>query len=165
MSVIITSGDIFQSQCEALVNPVNCDGVSGAGLALLFKNKFPHNYRDYRKHCIRGWMRLGEVFVVADDHLYPTHATKYIINFPTKDRWRNQSKLIDIQRGMASLMNAVVEWKMASVAIPALGCGLGGLEWSEVLPVIQEACERLPEKASNSTPLVEGVEVRIYAPC
>lgn len=126
-------GDLFASGAEALVNPVNCVGVAGKGLALEFKKRWPEVYGRYRRDCNSGWMRPGKLSV----HLNNEGVT--IIGFPTKSHWRDPSRLLDIQGGLLALKIYLKTYTVASVAIPALGCGLGGLDWADVRPLIAEA--------------------------
>ena len=121
-------GNIFDSDAEALVNPVNCVGVMGAGLALQFKQRFPGNYRYYKRECKEGRIALGQVLVVPISMTNP----KYIINLPTKKHWKDKSHLWVIGNGLAALRREINELDIKSVAIPALGCGLGGLGWEVV---------------------------------
>ena len=143
-----TSGDIFEEDVEALVNPVNCVGVMGAGLALAFKKKYPDNFYAYRKMC-PDTMVPGNLFLYREsDDSNP----KYIINFPTKDHWSDPSRLEYITSGLKSLRNVVKTRNLLSIAMPALGCGLGGLEWDTVRELI------------IATMNIEGVIVTVFEP-
>lgn len=134
-NIRLVHGDILAAEAEALVNPVNCVGVMGKGLALQFKRAFPENYIAYYKACKEGLVKPGTVFVYSDPmHMLPHH----IINFPTKRHWRDKSHMGDIALGLVSLVSEVRRLNIMSIAIPPLGCGLGGLQWGEVLPCIQK---------------------------
>jgi O-acetyl-ADP-ribose deacetylase (regulator of RNase III) len=124
-------GDIFQTDAEALVNPVNCIGTMGRGLALQFKNAFPDNFKAYELACAREDVQPGRMFVFETGYLTNP---KYIINFPTKRHWRGNSRIEDIESGLKALADEIRHRSIRSVAIPALGCGLGGLEWGQVRP-------------------------------
>ena len=124
-------GNIFDAGVEALVNPVNCVGVMGAGLALEFKHRFPGNYKLYREACERGEVQLGRVHAVV------VGVEKYVVNFPTKHHWLNRSHIQDIEYGLVDLQRNIRALRIKSIAIPALGCGLGGLSWGSVKPVIE----------------------------
>lgn len=128
MAIKYVSGDIFESGAEALVNPVNTVGVMGKGLALEFKKRFPQNYLEYKYACTQARIKTGRVFVTKD--LF----RGYIINFPTKKHWKDSSNLEDISLGIEDMIRVVHKMKIKSVAVPALGCGLGGLEWEMVKP-------------------------------
>ncbi len=137
-----TNGDILKADVEALVNTVNCAGVMGRGIALQFKNKFEENFKAYKKICDAGKLRPGAMFVYDQGSLFNP---RYIINFPTKDHWRAKSKMEDIESGLLALVREVKERGIKSIAIPPLGCGLGGLRWSDVRPRIEAAFKDLSE--------------------
>lgn len=137
------AGDLFAEDVEALVNAVNCVGVMGRGVALQFKRTFPENFKAYAEHCKRREMRPGRVFVFETaNHDNP----RYIINFPTKRHWRDKSRLEDIESGLKSLVRAIEQRRIRSTALPALGCGLGGLDWArEVRPMLAASLSQLPD--------------------
>lgn len=127
------SGDIFSSGCDILVNPVNTVGVMGAGLALNFKSKYPGMFQRYFDDCRAGLLRVGEV------KLYPVeHGKRFIANFPTKEHWGNSSKIEWIQDGLDDLREKLngVAVSGKSIAFPKIGCGLGGLDWEDVKPLL-----------------------------
>lgn len=123
-------GNIFESKAAALVNPVNCVGVSGKGLALEFKRRFPDSFEAYRTACIMRSIKVGKVYPFWDN-------TVWIVNFPTKRDWRKPSQIDWIRWGLADLRDWLAENHVQSVAIPALGCGLGGLAWEDVKKEIE----------------------------
>jgi O-acetyl-ADP-ribose deacetylase (regulator of RNase III) len=126
---IPAQGDLLEAGAEALVNPVNTAGVMGKGLALQFRETYPDNYRAYRQACDDGKVQPGRMFV----YTYTAHTPiRYIINFPTKRHWRHPSRMEDIESGLAALVTDVLLLSVRSVAVPPLGCGLGGLPWAEV---------------------------------
>jgi len=130
------TGDILESDAEALVNTVNCVGVMGRGVALQFKNVFPANFKAYVAACKHEEVQPGKMFVFETNKLTNP---KYIINFPTKRHWRGKSRIEDIQSGLKALVNEIRDRNIKSIAIPPLGSGLGGLDWSEVRVLIEEA--------------------------
>lgn len=135
-------GNLLQANVEALVNTVNCVGVMGKGIALQFKQAFPDNFQQYEKACNDGRVQLGEVYVVARGK---GTTPAYIINFPTKYHWKAKSRLSDIKSGLQSLVSAIRHLGIESIAVPPLGCGNGGLDWSDVRPLIEEAFALLPD--------------------
>ncbi len=139
-------GDLFQSRAQTLVNTVNCVGVMGKGVAEQFKKRFPDMFEDYKRRSDRKMVRLGEPY------LYEHSPDLQIVNFPTKDHWRSPSRLADIERGLDYLAKHSADWKITSIALPPLGCGNGGLEWSEVGPLIFSKLHALP------------FDVEVYAP-
>lgn len=138
------TGNLLQADAEALVNTVNTEGVMGKGVALQFKRAFPDNYRAYRAACEAGQVKLGRVFVFDSGRMgHP----RYIINFPTKGHWRSRSRLADIETGLEDLRRVIGELQIESIAVPPLGCGLGGLRWEDVRPRIEAALSTLPVRA------------------
>lgn len=135
-------GDILAADAEALVNPVNCVGVMGAGLALHFKSVFPENFAAYQAACAAGRVQTGTMLVQATGVL---DGPRWIVNFPTKRHWREASRLEDVEAGLLALANEVKRRGIRSIAVPALGCGLGGLKWEDVRPRIEGAFAGLPE--------------------
>lgn len=134
--VAVTRADILTANVEAIVNPVNCVGVMGKGVALEFKRAYPANFALYKVACERGDMKPGTVYtVLTGKRVNP----RYIINFPTKRHWRDSSRMEDIESGLVALVDTVKMHGIKSIAIPALGCGLGGLRWSDVRPRIERA--------------------------
>lgn len=136
------SGDVLRADAEALVNSVNCVGVMGRGVALQFRKAFPDNYEAYRKACDRNELRPGTVFV---HNLNRLTNPRYVINFPTKRHWKGKSRIEDIEAGLSALVREVKTRNIRSIAVPPLGCGLGGLRWSRVKPLIEEAFRDVPE--------------------
>lgn len=137
-------GNLLTSDTEALVNTVNVVGVMGKGVALQFKQAFPANYRDYRAACQRKDVRLGTMHVWDSGQFGDR---RYVINFPTKGHWRSPSRIEDIEAGLANLIEVVSDLEIRSIALPALGCGNGGLDWADVLPLIERALGDLPIRA------------------
>ena len=136
------NGNLLDADAEALVNAVNCVGVMGRGIALQFREAFPDNYTAYKAVCDRGELCPGRMFVFD---LQRETNPRFIINFPTKRHWRDHSRLEDIQAGMSSLVGEIRQRQISSIAIPPLGCGLGGLDWNEVRPIIETAFAELPD--------------------
>ena len=136
------TGDILGERSQALVNTVNCVGVMGRGVALQFKKAFPDNFKAYAQACKLGRVVSGEMFIYETNSLANP---RFIINFPTKRHWRGNSRLDDIESGLRALASDLRRLKIESVAIPALGCGLGGLDWDRVRPLIETAFADLPD--------------------
>lgn len=139
-------GDLFESECQTLVNTVNTVGIMGTGIALEFKKRFPEMYEDYVKRCAEGKVKLGEPY------LYKRLTPPWILNFPTKEHWRSVSKLSDIVRGLKYLEQHYKEWGITSIALPPLGCGHGQLEWNIVGPTLYRYIKRF------------DIPVELYAP-
>ncbi len=151
MTIRITHGDLLrQNDVDAIVNTVNCVGIMGKGIALQFKNKWPGNYHAYEDACKSKEVRVGQMFVFDSGGLVKPN---YIINFPTKDHWRGKSRIEYIRDGLSDLIFNIKKLGIRSIAIPPLGCGNGGLDWSEIQRLIETAFSEIPE-----------VEVRLFPP-
>lgn len=143
-------GDILREDAEALINTVNCVGIMGRGIALQFKNAFPENFKAYVRACRKNEVQPGKLFVFETGQLTNP---RYIINFPTKRHWRGKSRIEDIEAGLKALVDTIRKYNIHSVAIPPLGSGLGGLDWSVVKVHIEEMLQTL-----------SSVRVIIYEP-
>jgi len=145
-----SKGSLLYAEADALVNTVNTVGVMGKGVALQFKQAFPDNYRAYRSACTRGEVELGKMFVFERGTL---ERPRFIINFPTKRHWRAKSRIADIESGLSDLRHVLLELGVDSVALPALGCGNGGLRWTDVRPLIEQYLSDLPLRAVVFEPI------------
>lgn len=157
-------GNIFTSRCKILVNPVNAVGCMGAGLALQFKQRYPKMFELYKERChlrVKSSDEMdpepvpvfnaGDIFPVAipeDGHI--------VINLATKGHWKNASLLSDIERGLYALLDYMLQNHINSVAIPALGCGLGGQDFNAVSEVIEEVF--------SSDMRCFGMHIEVYHP-
>jgi O-acetyl-ADP-ribose deacetylase (regulator of RNase III) len=139
--VELTRGNILKAEAEALVNTVNCVGFMGKGIALQFKKAYPDNFEAYRKACSVGQVQPGRMHIFE---LRSMLNPKFVINFPTKRDWRANSRYEDIDAGLKALVSDVRRLGITSIAVPPLGCGLGGLDWLRVKPMIQGAFAELP---------------------
>jgi O-acetyl-ADP-ribose deacetylase (regulator of RNase III) len=122
----------------------------GKGIALMFKEAFPANFRAYEEACERKSVRIGTMFVTENNTF---EGPRWIINFPTKKHWRQPSKLEWIVEGLKDLRRVIEERQIRSIALPPLGAGNGGLDWADVRPQIQGILGDLKE-----------VEIQVYEP-
>lgn len=129
-------GNIFDSKCAVLVNPVNCVGVMGKGLALEFKKRYPAMFQAYKNVCYTRELLPGRPMFIHG-------SSKSIILFPTKYHWKEKSKIIYIRDGLEAIANGYKSFNIKSIAFPKLGCGLGGLDWKEVMPLIEHYLSKL----------------------
>lgn len=143
-------GNLLKAPVEALVNTVNTEGVMGKGIALQFKNAYPAMFKDYVAAAKRGEIKLGHMHVWRTEML---DGPQYVINFPTKAHWRAKSRIADIENGLDDLIRVVKELAITSIAVPPLGCGNGGLNWTDVEPRIRAAFDAIPE-----------VDVQVFPP-
>lgn len=130
-------GDIFNSPAQVLVNTVNTVGVMGKGIALSFKKKYPEMFTIYRKACDKHQLVIGKLMLwYGPDH--------WILNFPTKEHWRNPSKMEYIEKGLMAFQRKYADYNITSIAFPKLGCGNGELDWEQVKPLMEKYLKELP---------------------
>jgi O-acetyl-ADP-ribose deacetylase (regulator of RNase III) len=141
MPINIVEGDLLKQKTDAIVNTVNCVGVMGKGIALQFKRKWPENYKTYKKACDSQQLKPGKMLVYDLGGL-DADKPHFIINFPTKNHWREKSKISYIEDGLEELVNEVNRLNIKSIAVPPLGCGNGGLEWPIVYDLICKAFKK-----------------------
>lgn len=140
------NGDIFASQCQTIVNPVNCEGIMDKGLAFDFKRKYPMMFKSYVRSCELG-------LVPGKLHIY-TKYDKKIVNFPTKEVRHTRSKISYIKQGLIKFSEIWEANGIESVAFPGLGCGYGHLPWYDVSKVMEKYL----------LPISEKIRVEIYLP-
>jgi O-acetyl-ADP-ribose deacetylase (regulator of RNase III) len=143
-------GDLLDADVEALVNTVNTVGVMGKGIALQFKKAYPGLFREYLEACKTDRVKIGKMLIYQNS---PVSNPKFIINFPTKRHWSEKSDLKYIREGLKDLVDVIISKNIQSIALPPLGCGYGGLNWVDVLPLIQHSFKNLP-----------GIKVLVYPP-
>jgi O-acetyl-ADP-ribose deacetylase (regulator of RNase III) len=134
MTIERGTGNLLEAEVDALVNTVNTEGIMGKGIALQFKRAFPENFREYERACKAGDVVPGQMHIVPR-----LSSPRFIINFPTKKTWRADSKIEYIRDGLEDLVAQVDRLGISSIAIPPLGCGHGGLDWTAVKPLILKA--------------------------
>jgi O-acetyl-ADP-ribose deacetylase (regulator of RNase III) len=144
--VTFVRGNIFESSAQVITNTVNCVGVMGAGLALEFKNKFPTMFDGYKIRCQKKEVTPGVPYLWEND-------SAQILNFPTKRHWKESSLIGDIEDGLKYLAANYQKMGLQSMALPPLGCGLGGLDWQDVKPLVEKYLGPLPD-----------LEVYVYEP-
>lgn len=145
------TGNLLEANTEAIVNTVNTVGVMGKGIALQFKERFPMNFKLYADACKKGTIGIGKLFVVKENLV--DGGEKYIINFPTKTEWFKKSQYNYIEEGLKDLVNIIKEFRIASIALPPLGCGNGGLKWDKVKAMIEHYLGNL-----------DNVEILVFEP-
>ncbi len=152
-----TTGDILKSESHAIVNTVNCEGFMGKGIAYQFKLTFPENFASYAEACKKNALTPGKLHTFQE-------RKKLIINFPTKNKWREKSKYEYIEGGLKELKKVIKDLKIESISIPPLGCGNGGLDWNKVKEIIISELSDLketeillyePSKNYSSKPTIE----------
>ena len=146
--IIEQSGNLLEANVDALVNTVNTVGIMGKGIALQFRRAYPAMFKDYERAAKRGEIQLGSM------HVWETgliDGPRFVINFPTKGHWRSGSRVADIASGLDDLTTVIRDLGIESIALPPLGCGNGGLLWSEVEPLIREKLSDLEVRIEQAS--------------
>jgi O-acetyl-ADP-ribose deacetylase (regulator of RNase III) len=132
----IVSGSLFDQEFDIRVNTVNTVGVMGKGVALEFKKRYPKMFRAYKVSCHTNQLLPGSLMIWNNNG-------EHIVNFATKDHWRNPSKYQYIKEGLKELKTYLSQFENIRVGIPALGCGYGGLKWDVVSKLIEKELSSL----------------------
>ncbi len=135
--IYYVEGDLFESPAQTLINTVNTVGAMGKGIALSFKRHFPAMFKEYQLQCESGDAKIGKLLIHRTPH-------KWVLNFPTKEHWRQPSKLAYIRLGLQTFVESYEAARISSVAFPKLGCGNGELDWDDVKPLMEEYLKKLP---------------------
>ena len=158
--ITLTKGNFFDFEASIRINTVNCFGAMGAGVALQFKNMFPKMFAEYKRLCNNKEINIGKLHIWKSDDIF---SNLTIINFPTKDHWKDPSKYEYIDEGLYALHQYLKKIPRQTITLPALGCGHGGLDWEIVKPMIFERLDSLehnilvfePESSQN-IPLINS---------
>lgn len=135
MSIKIIRGNLFTSNCQTLVNTVNCVGVMGAGIALEFRLRYPKMYLSYVELCQQNLMDVGQLCLYKFSH-------RWVLNFPTKKHWKNPSQVIFLELGLQKFVDTYKEKEITSIAFPLLGTQNGGIPQEESLEIMKSYLER-----------------------
>ena len=133
MAIEITYRNIFDSDKDMIVCPVNCLGVMGKGLALEFKKAFPDMFEHYRQICKQDLLAIGKLLIWRGKGV-----NKDVLCFPTKHYWWRPSKMEYIEQGLEKFVNTYKRKNIQSIAFPLLGAGCGQLDNDEVLKIMEK---------------------------
>ena len=126
----IKKGNIFSTNCQTIVNTINCEGVMGAGIALEFRLRYPEMFKKYQYLCENGKIDIGSLWVYRTEN-------RNVLNFPTKRGWRYPTKIEYIELGLKKFLQTYKEKGITSIAFPLLGAGKGGLKVQTALDIMQ----------------------------
>lgn len=162
-------GDMFFSQMQTLTVSVNTVGVMGKGLASRAKYQFPDMYVVYQDVCKDKTLVMGKPYLykregsldedLADEPLSMPNlnANKWFLLFPTKNHWKEGSDPAGIERGLQWLVDNYQAEGIQSLAMPALGCGLGGLDWKDMGPLMCNYLSKMNVQASIYLPQEQNI--------
>ena len=165
----LVEGDMFFSKLQTITVSVNCVGVMGKGIASRAKYQFPDVYVRYQDLCRSRQIKYGKPFLYKRESSFTSELadepetmvngmqTKWFLLFPTKDHWRNDSSLEGIEAGLQWIVKNYKKKEIESLALPALGCGLGKLEWKEVGPIMCKYLSQLEIPVQIYLPLEKKI--------
>lgn len=132
----IKEGNIFN--IEGVMNYAhgcNCAGAMGKGIAVQFKTKYPEMYKTYKQMCKIGTYQPGDVYDYGKGHVY---------NLGTQKNWRTKAEIEFIRMSLENMMLQAENKKVKAIALPAIGAGLGGLDWNDVKKEIEYISKKYP---------------------
>jgi len=135
-NITIIKGNLFTSQAQALVNTVNTVGVMGAGVALEFRLRYPDMNEKYVELCKQKQIQIGKLWIYKA-------ADRWIINFPTKEDWKDDSKIEYLEDGLQKFVDTYKEKGITSVAFPVLGSRHGNIPENESIKVMESYLSRI----------------------
>lgn len=127
-NIKIIKGNIFNSQTQTIVNTVNCVGVMGKGIALVYKLRYPNLFEKYQELCKKRLIDIGKLWLYKEETDAP-----WVLNFPTKKHWKYPSQYSYIEAGLQKFVDTYKEKGIKSIAFPLLGANNGGLDSDKVL--------------------------------
>lgn len=162
-------GDMFFSRAQTLTVSVNTVGVMGKGVASRAKWQFPDVYVNYQFACRRGYLKMGKPYLYKREHssdyeladdpgsMEKCNATTWFLLFATKKHWRYRSDIEAIEKGLQWIVKKYKADGIESLALPALGCGLGRLNWRNVGPLLCKYMSKLDIPVSIYLPLEKEI--------
>lgn len=136
MSVKIITGNIFTTNCQMLVNTVNCVGIMGAGIALECRLRYPEMHEKYINLCSEKKIDIGLLWIYKSPK-------KWILNFPTKKHWKYPSKKEYLHAGLKKFCDTYKERGIESIAFPLLGADKGGIPQEESLGIMRSYLDKI----------------------
>lgn len=130
-NVTIINGNIFNTKAQTIVNTVNCVGVMGKGIALVFKLRYPSMFEVYQDYCKQKLISVGKLWIYKGESSDP-----WVLNFPTKTHWKLPSEYEYIEKGLQKFVDTYKEKGVTSIAFPLLGAFNGGLDKDRVLDIM-----------------------------
>jgi O-acetyl-ADP-ribose deacetylase (regulator of RNase III) len=157
-TLAIVDGDMLRSDMQTLTVPVNTVGVMGKGLALQVKLRYPDVHAEYQRACRQGLLAMGKPY------LYKPKADRWFLLFPTKRHWREGADLAGIEEGLRWLLANYKALGITSLAVPALGAGLGRLPWRSVGPLMCRYLAKLDIPVALYLPWERNIPRELLAP-
>lgn len=136
-NITFHKGNIFNSKAQTIVNTINCVGVMGKGIALVFKLRYPEMFEKYKEYCQSKLIGIGKLWLYKSEE-----SQQWVLNFPTKLHWKYPSKIEYLEAGLQKFIDSYREKAITSIAFPLLGTHNGGLDKVEVLDLMYKYLEQ-----------------------
>lgn len=133
--LILQTGDLFSTQARALGHGVNVDGMMGAGIAVAFRKRFPDMYGAYAARCMQNLLAPGQTME------WEVPGIGFVYNIASQDRPGANASLEWLDSGIREALAHADENNIKTIALPRIGCGIGGLDWDDVQTVLRAAAE------------------------
>ena len=131
--ITFLKGNIFNTKMQTIVNTINCVGVMGKGIALVFKLRYPEMFDKYQELCKSKMIGIGKLWLYK-----ASESPQWVLNFPTKFHWKYPSKIQYLEAGLQKFVDTYEEKGITSIAFPMLGTHNGGLDKNEVRKLMEE---------------------------
>lgn len=164
--ITLKEGDMFFSKMHTFTISVNTVGIMGKGLASRSKNQFPDVYKEYQDICRQKKLKMGipylykremdfikELMEDVPSSTVTENGQRWFLLFPTKNHWREKSPIDGIEKGLQWLLDNYKSQGITSLALPALGCGLGGLNWKHIGPLMCKYLSKMEIQSCIYLPL------------
>lgn len=134
----VKKGNIFTTECQTIVNTINCVGVMGAGIAYEYKLRYPQMFNKYKKYCSNGSISIGKLWIYNLEKSDNSGNYSKILNFPTKDHWKYPTKREYLEKGLEKFLDTYSEKNIKSIAFPLLGADKGGLDENTSIKIMKD---------------------------
>ena len=137
MKPTYVKGDLFETKETLIAHGCNAQGVMGAGVARIVREKYPSAYETYVLRKKKFGLKMGQViFAKSGDRL--------IANCITQNKFGSDGKrYVDyeaIRESMIQINAYCRVKKLKSFGMPKIGAGLGGGDWNTIEKIIEETC-------------------------
>ena len=120
------TGDVTQATEQVIAHGVNCMGHFGSGVAGAIKRNHPYVRNQY----------LSLTSHVLGTCQFVEYENKIWVNAHTQQHKGYDGKQYADLSAVAECFEEIADYMVAhhltTIAIPKIGCGLGGLEWADV---------------------------------
>ena len=136
MPTRFVAGDLIENEhgARAFAHGCNCQGSMGAGVAKTIRARYPELYEEYRVRCKAEPRR----FNLGDCWLWKADDQPWVFNLGTQEGyWRSRASYEAIEASLKEMRRQADAEGVASIAMPRIGVGYGGLSWKKVRAIVE----------------------------